>query len=90
MRSSAPQILRSLDSKAAQARVEGWDYHTAVRRGIFCELGLGMVPFAGVLDALRARAYAGWIVVEQDVLPGLGTPAASAGRNRKYLRGLGI
>ena len=75
---------------AAQARVEGWDYHTAIRRGIFCELGKGMVPFARVLDALRARNYAGWIVVEQDVLPGLGTPAASAARNRAYLRRLGI
>jgi len=75
---------------AAQARVEGWDYHTAIRRGIFCELGKGMVPFARVLDALRGRDYGGWIVVEQDVLPGLGTPAASATRNRAYLRRLGI
>jgi inosose dehydratase len=75
---------------AAQSRVEGWDYHTSVRRGLFCELGRGVVPFAGVLDALRARDYAGWIVVEQDVLPGLGTPAASAARNRRYLRKLGI
>jgi inosose dehydratase len=75
---------------AAQSRVEGWDYHTSVRRGIFCELGRGMVPFAGVLDTLRTRHYDGWIVVEQDVLPGLGTPAASAGRNRTYLRGLGL
>ena len=49
-----------------------------------------MVPFSGVLDALRARKYSGWIVVEQDVLPGLGTPAASATRNRAYLRRLGI
>jgi inosose dehydratase len=75
---------------AARSRSEGWDYHTSVRRGIFCELGRGTVPFAGVLDALRLRNYAGWIVVEQDVLPGLGTPAASAARNREYLRGLGI
>jgi inosose dehydratase len=75
---------------AAQSRTEGWDYHTSVRRGIFCELGRGSVPFAAVLDALRARKYAGWVVVEQDVLPGLGTPAASATRNREYLRGLGI
>jgi hypothetical protein len=73
---------------AAQSRIEGWDYHTSVRRGIFCELGRGSVPFAAVLAALRARQYAGWIVVEQDVLPGLGTPAASAARNREYLRGL--
>jgi inosose dehydratase len=75
---------------ARQARAEGWDYHTAVRRGIFCELGQGMVPFASVLDALRIEHYAGWIVVEQDVLPGLGTPAASAVRNRQYLRRLGL
>jgi inosose dehydratase len=75
---------------AARSRVEGWDYHTAVRRGIFCELGRGTVPFGRVVEVLRAGDYAGWIVVEQDVLPGLGTPAASAGRNRKYLRGLGL
>ena len=75
---------------ARTARAEGWDYHTAVRRGIFCELGRGMVPFAGVLDALRDGGYAGWIVVEQDVLPGLGTPSASAVRNREYLRRLGL
>jgi len=75
---------------ARQARAEGWDYHTAVRRGIFCELGKGMVPFRSVLDALRVEYYAGWIVVEQDVLPGLGTPAASAARNREYLRRLGL
>ena len=77
-------------ARAAQSRVEGWDYHTSVRRGIFCELGRGIVPFPGMLDGLRARRYSGWIVVEQDVLPGLGTPAASATRNRAYLRSLGI
>ena len=75
---------------AARSRAEGWDYHESVRHGIFCELGLGTVPFAACLDALRARRYDGWIVVEQDVLPGLGTPAASAARNRAYLRDLGI
>jgi inosose dehydratase len=75
---------------AAQSRVDEWDYHASVRRGIFCELGRGMVPFPGVLDALHATGYAGWIVVEQDVLPGLGTPAASATRNREYLRKLGV
>jgi inosose dehydratase len=75
---------------ARQARDEAWDYHAAVRHGIFCELGQGMVPFRRVLDALRVEKYDGWIVVEQDVLPGLGTPAASAGRNRQYLAHLGL
>ena len=75
---------------AGKARAEGWDYHTAVRRGIFCELGRGAVPFGRVRDALAALPYTGWIVVEQDVLPGLGTPAVSAIRNREYLRSLGL
>ena len=75
---------------AQRARAEGWDYHTAVRHGIFCELGKGMVPFRQVLDALRVEYYDGWIVVEQDVLPGLGTPAASASRNRQFLARLGL
>ena len=83
--------FKDCDSALARAaRAEGWDYHTAVRRGIFCELGRGTVPFGVVRDALAALPYAGWIVVEQDVLPGLGTPLLSAIRNRAYLRGLGL
>jgi inosose dehydratase len=73
-----------------RARAEGWDYHAAVGRGIFCELGRGQVPFAVVLEALERHRYAGWVVVEQDVLPGTGTPAASALRNRAYLHQLGV
>ena len=75
---------------AAQARANGWDYFTAIRHGIFSELGRGAVPFAAIRDALHALGYSGWIVVEQDVLPSLGTPLASARRNREYLRQLGM
>ncbi len=75
---------------ARQAREAGWDYFEAVRRGIFCELGQGCVDFPGILQALRQRDYQGWIVVEQDVLPGMGAPRESAARNRAYLRGLGV
>jgi len=75
---------------ARQARQQGWDYFEAVRRGIFCELGRGSVDFPGLAAALAARGYGGWIVVEQDVLPGMGTPAASARRNREYLRSIGL
>jgi len=77
-------------SLAEQARTKSWDYHTAVRNGIFCELGRGAVPFRRVCDALEALHYRGWVVVEQDVLPGLGTPALSAARNREYLHQLGL
>jgi inosose dehydratase len=57
---------------------------------MFCELGKGQVPFPDILDLLRARRYDGWVVVEQDVLPGMGTPQESARRNRAYLAGLGV
>ncbi len=75
---------------ARRARHEGWDYFQAVRRGLFCELGRGCVDFAGVVDFLRGRGYRGWIVVEQDVLPGMGTPEESARRNREFLRHVGV
>ncbi len=75
---------------ARRAREAGWDYHTALRHGIFCELGRGAVDFPAVIDILRRQLYSGWIVVEQDVLPGSGTPAESAGRNRNYLKRLGV
>ena len=75
---------------AARARLEKWDYQTAIRHGVFCELGKGAVDFARLLKALRQRRYAGWIVVEQDVLPSMGSPLESARRNREYLKTLGL
>ena len=75
---------------ADRGRSEGWDYVRAVREGVFCELGRGSVDFRRVLDALLQTQFRGWIVVEQDVLPGLGSPAESAVRNRTYLRRLGL
>lgn len=75
---------------AAASRSAGVGYLAAVRARLFCELGAGSVDFAAVIEALRAIDYDGWIVVEQDVFPGDGTPDASARRNREYLRSLGI
>lgn len=75
---------------AAEARRAGRDYFEAVRHGVFCELGQGCVDFPAVVDWLRRRNYQGWITVEQDVLPGLGTPRDSARRNRDYLTQLGL
>jgi inosose dehydratase len=75
---------------ASQAREGGWGYFDAVRHGVFCELGRGNVDFAAVAAWLRERGYGGWIVVEQDVLAGMGQPRASAQRNREYLGSLGL
>ena len=73
---------------AAQARAEGWDYFTALRHGVFCELGKGAVDFPAVLRWLAKRRYDGYVLVEQDVLPGMGAPRESARRNRQYLRSI--
>ena len=75
---------------ARQSREQAWDGPTSVGHGVFCELGRGDVDFPGVLNALQDIGYAGWIVVEQDVLPGMGTPKESAQRNREYLRSIGL
>lgn len=73
---------------AEQARAHEWDYFEAIRHGLFCELGRGAVDFPAVLGWLKARGYRGYVVVEQDVLPGMGTPKESARRNREYLRSI--
>jgi inosose dehydratase len=75
---------------ADRARAEGWDYNRAIHEGVFCELGRGCIDFPAVVDLLRERGYGGWIVVEQDVLPGMGSPRESARRSREYLAGLGL
>jgi inosose dehydratase len=83
--------LKDCDPAVRQQACEsGWDYHEAIRRGVFCELGKGCVDIRAVLDRLDRCGYAGWMVVEQDVLPGMGTPEASARRSREYLGALGV
>lgn len=83
--------LKDCDPRVkARAVAEGLDYQQVVRAGVFCELGRGVVDFSSIIRRLRETSYDGWLVVEQDVLPSLGSPAASAQRNRDYLRSLGV
>lgn len=80
---------KDCDPKVAkQARTNEWDYFTALRHGVFCELGRGSVDFPAVLRRLGARGYDGYVLVEQDILPGMGAPKESAARNRAYLRSI--
>jgi inosose dehydratase len=57
---------------------------------VFCPLGAGDGHVDAVLESLRAGGYAGWVVVEQDVLPrdpGAYRQASdNQRRNREYLR----
>lgn len=41
----------------------------------FCPLGEGDVPIADILATLTSMDYSGWLVVEQDIMPGPGDPA---------------
>ncbi len=75
---------------SARSRAEGWDYFKSVGNGVFCELGKGAVDFPAIVSELKAQNYSGWIVVEQDVLPGMGNPKVCAERNRNYLKSLGL
>jgi inosose dehydratase len=75
---------------AARSRAEGWGGVESVGHGLFCELGKGDVDFPAILAELQKMNYGGWIVVEQDVLPGMGSPKESAARNRAYLKSIGL
>ncbi len=73
---------------AAKSRNQKWNYFKSVENGVFCELGKGSVDFKAITAELKAQKYSGWIVVEQDVLPGMGNPKECALRNREYLKSI--
>lgn len=75
---------------AKSSRDKKWDYFESVRNGVFCELGKGSVDFPSVVKQLQRIQYDGWIVVEQDVLPGMGKPKECARHNRDYIKTLGL
>ena len=69
-------------------RREGVGFLEAVRRGVFCELGEGVVDFPTIKQGLLNCDSDGWAIVEQDVdaeQPGV-QPFESAVRSRRYLR----
>lgn len=63
-------------------------------REAFCALSHGDLDVPGVLDGLRAIGFAGWLVIEQDILPQTAERFVQAARdqrdNRAYLAGLGL
>jgi inosose dehydratase len=63
------------------------DWDDACRRGVFCELGGGDVDLDAFLAELNG--YSGWLVVEQDWIPGPGDAvdeqAEAQARNRRWL-----
>src|SRR5262249_45490958 len=82
------------DAKAdelARVRASDVSMEEAWKRGVFCPLGAGVVDFPRVIEALRSGGYAGWLIVEQDIVPDAAgrlspDPLESARRSRAYLR----
>lgn len=73
----------------AEGVAAGWDYDTFAARGIFAELGEGMVDFSAMFEVLRKQRFKGWLRVEIDVTQ-KATALESATICREYLRRLGI
>jgi inosose dehydratase len=83
--------FKDYSPEAAKAsRVANGDYFDAIKRGVFCELGKGSVDFQSIVKILEELNYNDWIVVEQDILPGMGNPKICAQANRDYIKSLGL
>ncbi|WP_084957265.1 TIM barrel protein [Thermoactinospora rubra] len=81
--------LKDVDAGLA-ARVPEIGYTRAVREGVYRPLGEGDVDVAGIVSALGKHGYAGWYVMEQDVvLSGPeDEPVENVRRSLAYLEGL--
>jgi len=75
---------------ADKSRKEKFDAFQSLENGIFPELGKGNVDFQSLGKYLTDSDYSGWIIVEQDVIPGMGSPKESAQRNREFITQLGL
>jgi inosose dehydratase len=73
-----------------RSRSEGWDYFAAVKNGVFYGLGGGSVDFPAIIEQMTSNGYNGWVVVEDELPPGMGDARAGAERDRRFLRGLGL
>ncbi|GGO70532.1 TIM barrel protein [Nonomuraea cavernae] len=77
----------------AQALADGVDLRELMGRGGFASLGEGELDLPGVVRALDEIGYQGWVIVEQDTLPGrrsVEQNIADQVANREKLRELGL
>lgn len=79
------------DRELRHVRTSDVSMSEAWKRGVFCPLGEGVVDFPRVIETLRGDVYAGWLIVEQDVVPDAQgrlepDPSESARKSRAFLR----
>ncbi|MDA0636251.1 TIM barrel protein [Nonomuraea sp. MCN248] len=77
----------------AKALADGADLRELMGRGGFAPLGEGELDLPGVVRTLDEIGYTGWVIIEQDTLPGRRSVARNItdqAANREKLRELGL
>ena len=72
-----------------QVIAQGIDFYQAIKQGVFCPLGQGIVDLPSVRNALQDLGFNGWMTVEQDIDPlSNHSPLNFALRSRNYIHQL--
>jgi inosose dehydratase len=74
----------------ARVRDERLDFWAAIDAGVFCPLGHGVVDLRAVLAALGEVGYGGYATIEQDRVPGRGSPLDDLAESRRVLASAGL
>lgn len=75
----------------ASVIVDRTDFYAACAKGLFCNLGDGIVDFPAIRDYLERTGFEGWCTIEQDCDPaGETLPLHDQTANRAYLRTIGF
>ncbi|MFD2329521.1 myo-inosose-2 dehydratase [Cohnella sp. GCM10020058] len=69
----------------AEARTEGADFVSCIRKGVFTVPGDGCIDFEPIVRELLARGYGGWAMLEGEQDPALHQPREYAHRAIVYL-----
>jgi inosose dehydratase len=70
----------------ARVHAEGLGFWEALAAGIFCPLGAGVVDLPACLTVLGDLGYAGYATIEQDRVPGSGTPLQDLSESIRVLQ----
>lgn len=71
-----------------EARREGADFVTCIRKGVFTVPGDGYIDFEPIIGVLLSRGYDGWAMLEGEQDPAVHPPAEYARKAMDYLDGL--
>ena len=84
--------LKDIDTSILRASVaERMGFYEACARGVFCNLGDGVMDFAALKRELADSGYSGWATVEQDRGPlSIQSSYEDAAANYRFLRSAGL